>query len=689
MAHATAALGLGLVIAIGAPPTQDVPLPAGGPLTVAGDVRVRPGRYVRPAQGPDGRGGVLVARGLSGATLDLAGVELLGAEPGTELDRLGGWGLVLVDCRDVTVRGGRIGGYKGCVVAERCKGLVLEDMTFEGWFGQRLLSTTAAENPADWLWPHDNDAGEWLANYGAAISLADCEGAVIRRCRGRKGQNGILLTRSSGTRVYDDDFSFLSGWGLAMYRSSHNVVCRNVFDYCVRGYSHGVYWRGQDSAGILMFERCSDNVIALNSATHGGDGLFLFAGRDSVDGLAYERGETEVGGSDRNLFWRNDFSYAVANSIEATFSRGNAAVGNLARGSHQHGVWGGYSSRMLIADNDFSDTIGGGVTIEHGQDCVIQGNVFRRCATGVELYWDEDPQLVGGPFGQRHDTRSRGHWVVGNDFADNGADLVVDLTRELGVVDNRFAPGLAPPELEEVTLEGAGDDVLAALRGADGRLPTGRVSRSSLRAGEARDFHGAAPDAVHRPEDLPGEQVAFDPGLDDGEGLETIVMGEWGPWDFRGGEPRPAPRLPGGALAGAVWRARWFSWADGPDPREDERGWRELARDPLAEGQVTAWAGPFGGDAERRSAVGGAHFGLLARTELELPAGRYELEVTSDDGVRVRVDGQPVLENWTWHAPTTDRAELALAPGPHTFELEYFQIDGALALTVELRPAER
>ena len=36
-----------------------------------------------------------------------------------------------------------------------------------------------------------------------------------------------------------------------MWRSSATSFHRNAFDFCVRGYSHGVYNRGQDSAGIL------------------------------------------------------------------------------------------------------------------------------------------------------------------------------------------------------------------------------------------------------------------------------------------------------------------------------------------------------------------------------------------------------------------------------------------------------
>jgi hypothetical protein len=644
-----------LLSAIALPQGEFIPLDR--PLQVSADTRVEPGRYVRPPLDPRGEHGAIVLRGARDLTLDLTDVELFGAEPGSDLDGATGFGVLLEDCTDVTIRGGTIGGYRGCIVARRSRGLTIEDVSFRGWYGQRLRSTTAAEHPGDWLWPHDNDRDEWITKYGGAISLTDCEGAVIRRCRGRKGQNGILFTRTNSSEVYDNDFSFLSGWGLGMYRASNNVVSRNVFDYCVRGYSHDVYWRGQDSAAILMFERCSDNVIALNSGTHSGDGLFLFAGQDSVEGMAFERGETEVGGSDRNTFWKNDFSYAVANAIEATFSRDNVAYGNLGRGCHQHGVWGGYSSRMLIVGNDFSDTIGGGVTIEHGQECVVSGNVLRNCTSGVELYWDEDPQFVNGVYGQHFDTDSRDHWVSANTFAGNEVDLVVERSSGVVAVNNR------PPFLQ------------LSIRGERDQISTSPSFDEGLRLLEelgAREF------------ELPGEQVAFDPDVDDGEGLETIVMGEWGPWDFRSGEPQPEPRLPGGLLAGVPWDARWFSWRGGPDPREQLDDWRGLAEAPAVAGVIEVFADPFGGRADVREAVSAAHFGLIAETTLEVEAGRYRLEVLSDDGVRVLVDGEPVLENWTWHAPTRDTAELELAAGERVFTIEYFQIDGALALLVEL-----
>ncbi len=98
---------------------------------------------------------------------------------------------------------------------------------------------------------------------------------TVRRVKVWRGQNGVVLDHVLKCQVYDCDCSFLSGWGVALWRSNGNVVARNALDFCVRGYSHGVYNRGQDSAGILCFEQSCDNIIAYNSATHCGDGFGL------------------------------------------------------------------------------------------------------------------------------------------------------------------------------------------------------------------------------------------------------------------------------------------------------------------------------------------------------------------------------------------------------------------------------
>jgi hypothetical protein len=512
----------------------DVAIPTGSPLVVAKDTKVAAGSAIRPPLGEAGRGGVVVLKGVKGVTLDLTGLDLRGTPAGTDLDRNAGFGIVLEDCEEVTVQGGKLGGYKDCVVARRCRKLVLEDIAFDGWYGMRLKSTAAKEDEADWLYPHENDADQWIERYGSAIALTDCADATIRRCRGRHGQNGILLVRSTGTSVHDCDFSFLSGWGLAMYRASKNLVARNLFDYCVRGYSHGVYWRGQDSAGILMFERCCDNLFALNSATHGGDGVFLFAGNDTVLGRAFDKGEKDAGGSDRNVWYKNDFSFAVANSIEATFSKDNWALENDLSGSHQHGVWGGYSSRMVIHKNRIENTLGGAVSIEHGQECVVSTNWIRGNAIGVELWWDEDKELVEGPFGKHKDTASRDSWLVGNVFADNEKDLVLTRTKHVVLGENRWSD-------TRKTLSGA-NFRLDLLIGANGTRASGTVQDSDLDAWDRTVPPPLAAAAAWKCPQLPGSQVTTADARGESKGLETIVMGEWGPWDFRSGDPKPGAK---------------------------------------------------------------------------------------------------------------------------------------------------
>jgi len=670
-------LSVCFALVLGRLPATDVELPDERALVVEATTKVRAGTYLRPPFGDQGRGGVIILRKAKGVTLDLDGVELRGTPKETDLDRNTGWGILLEDCEDVTVKGGRIGGYKNCLVAFRCRKLVIDGIAFDGWYGMRLHSSAVAEDPSDWLYPHENDRDEWITNYGSAIALTDCSEATIRDCRGRRGQNGILLTRSNGCAIYDDDFSFLSGWGLALYRSSKNVVSRCVFDYCVRGYSHGVYWRGQDSTGILLFERCSDNLFAMNSATHGGDGLFLFAGNDIVQGRAYERGEPDPGGSDRNIFYRNDFSFAVANAIEATFSRDNWAIENRLDGSHQHGVWGGYSSRMVVFKNRIENTLGGGVSIEHGQECVVAGNRIRGNTIGIELWWDEDEDLVGGPFGKRHDTSSRDHWILGNEFGGNERDLRLDRTKNVVLGANLWSR-------TERTLEGENMRI-DVLIGKDGARATGSIHGTSLDGWDGQDPAPLAAARAWKCPELLGKQKVFAHERGENQGLDTIVMGEWGPWDFRSGEPRPEVRTPGGLLAGSTWDSVWFSWKNGPDPREKPEAWRALAQDSRARAAVSAWTDPYGGRAEIRKAVGNERFGLVATTRLDLrEGGAHRLTVVSDDGVRVRIDGKTALEDWTWHAPKRAEAEVELAPGPHVLEIEYFQIDGAMALVVEL-----
>ena len=83
-----------------------------------------------------------------------------------------------------------------------------------------------------------------------------------------------------------------------------------------------------------------------------------------------------------------------------------------------------------------------------------------------------------------------------------------------------------------------------------------------------------------------------------------------------------------------------------------------------------------------------ANFGLVATADVELPAGRYRVAATSDEGVCVRVDGRPLIEAWTPRPATTDQAVVDLPAGRHGWRVEYFNGAGEFKLCLEVRPQD-
>src|SRR3989442_6496166 len=256
--------------------------------------------------------------------------------------------------------------------------------------------------------------------------LEDVKRGEVRDNTVEHGMNGLLLVRSDSVEIRGNNVSFNSGLGIGLYRSTDDTVVHNRLDYNVRGYSHGHYTRGQDSADLLLFEQSSRNVVAFNSLTHGGDGVFLWAGQTTMD--------SGSGGANDNVFSGNDVSYATANGIEATFSR-NTITGNRLWGS-EYGVWGGYSFATRIDSNDFRGNRTG-IAIEHGQDNVITANRFAHDSTAIRLWADSiEPSDWGYP--RHHDTRSRDYRLAENVFLGNRVALRARQTVRLAFTGDRW-----------------------------------------------------------------------------------------------------------------------------------------------------------------------------------------------------------------------------------------------------------
>ncbi len=690
--------------------------------------------------------GVLHIRG-DGITVDFQHATLDGSAPEAMPDDFHGRGIVIEDSNNVVLRNLTLRGYKLALYARNCKNLSIEGCDFSDNWKQHLLSTPSAENGADWLFGHENDANEWF-RYGAAVYLEGCSEFTVRNCVARRGQNGLCLVRSNDGAVYDNDFSFNSGWGLAMYRACRNRMAHNKLDWCIRGYSHGVYNRGQDSAGIFVFEQCSDNTFAYNSATHGGDGFFLFAGLETLD-------ETGTGGCNGNLVYRNDFSHASNNGIEATFSTGNRFIENV-MDEADHAVWAGYSYGSQFIGNKIT-RCNHGISIEHGSQNRIEGNTFDQCGVAVNLWAGEKSSFAEKPYGRDHHCRSERYTIVRNRFRNDKTDIRLGNTSDVTIAENDLA---GAPTALEVNGRSRGVKLDANNIEGEGRASAEAEVKFGRNYFKAKRPAGAnvaeAPlkidfskrDETIEPPDMPGKLDAYlSPGTL--RGLKYIFVDEWGPYDFarvklvpesavfwneadlrvlgpevkyeikgiEGGVevsplmgtlpavlkvaapdrklrefsftvelPERGESLPvRGLLLFADWDIKFYGWK-AVGPQKPPADWDEVLAGPVLEerklGKLDfAWGGGAPSDK-----VPADHFATVSTTELELPAGRYELRTVSDDGVRVSIDGRRVIDNWTWHPPVVDKAEVELKRGSHTIRIEHFEIDGVAQLQFSLTP---
>jgi len=574
--------------------------------------------------------------------------ELIAVPEGTPWETLDGIGIRIDGHRNVTLKGAHAHRFKVGILARDADGLTLDACDVAGGYAMKLGSTPQREDGADWLWPHQNHEQQWRKRYGAGICIENSENVTVSNCFARRRQNGLVLDRVTGSRIYDNDFSFLSGWGIAMWRSSDNVVSRNALDFCVRGYSHGVYNRGQDSAGLLMFEQCSRNVIAENSATHGGDGIFGFGGaaargddwvieerarlrqetgRDDVDDLIDPPADlieaTKRNGCNDNIFIANDLSYAPAHGFEMTFSFGNQFIDNRVVGNAICGVWGGYSQETLIAGNRFEANGDhgyglerGGVNIEHGYDNTIQDNDFVRNRCGVHLWWDPDPHLMVGPWAEANDHR-----------AESSPDRMLP-SYDNYVIDNRFQGCDVAIHLRDtdrtVTAGNEFDDVGQVLDVTPGSEPAEIGMTASWRTPPHQVYGESTP--VGARSEL--------------RGREHILMGEYFPWDHRA----PMIREAGQEKGKAVYEV--FGFDD--EPAIEHTGDVRVSLEP-------------------ENALG------ARRVVVEADSGvhPYQITITGDDeeatfsGTLITADWQVTVFPWKIDPRADLRSWRAPAPGEH------------------------
>ncbi len=87
--------------------------------------------------------------------------------------------------------------------------------------------------------------------------------------------------------------------------------------------------------------------------------------------------------------------------------------------------------------------------------------------------------------------------------------------------------------------------------------------------------------------------------------------------------------------------------------------------------------------------VGAENISVRWTGMLKVPAdGTYEFVTRSDDGVRLFLDDQVLIENWTVHRAAIDKSVKVLTAGPHPIKLEWFQRRGPAVMKLYWRSSE-
>lgn len=659
---------------------------------------------------------VIVIRG-DNIVVDFQGAELRGASLESLPDEAQGVAVRIEGGRNVRVINARIRGYRIGIMAIGTRGLQLSSNNLSHNWKPRLFSVVEHESLVDWMSFHKNENREWM-RFGAGIYLEDVKGGEFRQNIVEQGSNGLLMVRSDSLRIHDNSFSFNSALGIGLYRSSYNQIYGNFADYNVRGYSHGFFRRGQDSAALLMYEQSSHNVVAWNSMTHSGDGLFLWAGQSTMD--------TGKGGANDNLFFGNDFSFAPTNGMEATFSR-NDFIGNRIEGS-DHGLWGGYSFNSRVAGNCFrANRIG--IAIEHGQDLLIANNTFDRDSLGIRLWANAiEPSDWGYP--KQRDTRSRDYRIQGNTFRVANTSMDIKNTTVTDSSANRHDNAAAGNSVAP-TCDASANVPADIMQSIASRLPSyarsmpstnlSLLKRDAIVVDEWGPFDWRSPklwpldstrakqvrlrvlgppgrwrvlgrrglSAISAQNGVVGDTVVVTPTV----GSDGLPVAWWAlnleytgsattsPRGVSRGSNAPIPFSYEVFEPRAKWDVKFFAWSDSTDPRKNADAFQQLLKGtPLMSRTESRldymWYRPTIKD------LPATKYAAVATARVTVPEGVFSLRTISDDAIRVWIDGRRVIDNWTPHESAVNNAPIT--PGTHTLRVEYVQVEGWSELKVEV-----
>lgn len=372
-------------------------------MVITKDTTLQPGVHYLP-------NGIKVAA--PGITLDGNGATIVGYNRE-------GCGVTVNGQDGVTIRNLKVRDFYHGIYASRCKQLTVTDCQI----------TSTAE-----LAPNSIFLDIWLPverAYGGAILLSEVEDSTISKNDFQHQMNGILTYSCSRLTVSENVVNYASAFGIHLYNTNDSLFEENFADYCCRWHPRGerMGYMGADAAGFLVIYGSSRNIFRRNYARLGGDGFFL-AGLNP---------RYEFKPCNNNLFEENDVSYSPNNGFEATFCQDNVYRKNIANFCN-HGFWLGFSSGVLLEDNQMNTCYRAGLAVENGFDFAVEANTFANSPHGILLWSKHIPNFASVV--PKNDTSY--NWKIErNTFTRNGKAIRIAANQDHGV--RPYTPGSPLP----------------------------------------------------------------------------------------------------------------------------------------------------------------------------------------------------------------------------------------------------
>jgi hypothetical protein len=134
-------------------------------------------------------------------------------------------------------------------------------------------------------------------------------------------------------------------------------------------------------------------------------------------------------------------------------------------------------------------------------------------------------------------------------------------------------------------------------------------------------------------------------------------------------------------FAAVDWRIRYFTFEEASQPDKSPEAFaRILAGAPVKtdrRDRLDYMSGGALAEGLPRDRVA-----IVAEGEIDLPPGPYSIRTISDDGVRVWMDDERIIDRWTPHESRVDT--VPVTGGKRRFKVEYYEIGGFAELRFEI-----